>query len=84
MIGGRRRYRERTYPYIIRAGTIATTGLQCEACKDVATHRIEYENDKQALGTLMVILCTKHERLTRFGNWSQLWKDIDRKIEGKK
>lgn len=80
-----KRFRERIYPYIIetRHGKDPNWGA-CEACKKIAHFSINYEESKDAVHLSHVFLCNDHEKLTRYGKWDQVLRDMDRKIEGEK
>lgn len=78
-----RRNRERTYPWIFNRLDIDRCG-PCEACAREAKYQVLYEPNKETLNLSSVFLCSAHERLTRFGKWDQVFRDMDRKIGGGK
>lgn len=79
--GPHRRFRVRTYPYMLERATTSPINMECEACKRNAYWRIVYEIDSTAPDASVIFLCTEHEKLTRYGKWDQVFSCIDRKIE---
>lgn len=78
-----RRYRERTYPFVLSSHkTCFSAGFdECEACKKDAQHCIVYESSKDATETSTIYLCHDHEKLTRYGKFDQVFRDMNRKID---
>lgn len=75
------RFRERTYPYILKTSNQVGCDGQCEACNKEAKFSIMYESSKTALDVSIIFLCADHEKLTRYGKWDQVFRDMDRKCE---
>lgn len=82
--GDKQKYRSKRYPYIMEVtGVEPLQGIECEACKIPALRSVIYEAGPHADKLSTVFLCDFHERLTRYGKWDQVFRDIDLKIEGK-
>lgn len=72
----------RTYPYLISRNELILTVHQCEACKKLANYSIKYELNESMIDVSHIFLCNDHEKLARFGNWTQVFKDVNLKIDG--
>lgn len=77
----RQESRPRQYPYILNKSRSVWHVRECEACEKTIEHTIRYYPDKNAMEASVVELCNDHEKLTRYGKWDQVFKDIDRKCD---
>lgn len=77
----RPRFRERTYPYILKSSSPVSCDGQCEACDKPAKFSVMYESSKTAVDVSIIFLCSDHEKLTRYGKWDQVFRDMDRKCD---
>jgi len=76
-----KRNRPRQYPYILRTSKYFGE-CQCEACDKRAGFTVEYEPNKDSIELSTIFLCFNHEKLTRYGKFDQVFRDMNRKIEG--
>lgn len=77
------RSRARRYPYILQVTRIPPIDGPCEACNKGARYIIQFEANKDSLDVSTIQLCDAHEKLTRYGKWDQVFRDMNWKIEGK-
>lgn len=77
----RQQYRERTYPYVISKRKSIDPLARCEACLKASNHLIHYYVDKNSIDESTIFLCNDHEKLTRYGKFDQVFRDMDRKID---
>lgn len=75
-----RRVRERKYPWIFSTRKYFGA-CSCEACNKKATQTVEFEASKDEIALSIVYLCDDHEKLTRFGKFDQVFRDMNREIE---
>lgn len=70
----------RTYPYLISRNELILTVHQCEACNKLANYSIKYEPNESAIEMSHIFLCSDHEKLAKYGNWTQVFKDMNSKV----
>ena len=75
-------FKPRTYPYILEK--TKDHSIACEACSKPCVARVLYYETKDSKEAYTVYLCSDHERLTRYGKFDQVFRDIDRKCDGGK
>jgi hypothetical protein len=76
-----KRQRPRRYPWIFQTRKSFQKGGFCEACNKPAQFIIDYEASHFSSELSTMYLCHDHEKLTRYGKFDQVFRDMNRKIE---